>query len=194
MPNFSQFSFIVKLHHHFALSMLLFAGLPGYAQTDSAKTVRSSDPTIASILESLSHPTSAHVEANDIRVPLGEYTHCETHGSSTDCAARTNFEREYQLVLVFNLGGQSVKVIGACSPSESSSCKDFSWLGLGMPNCRYTSKNVYVCTTEGSNMFVIEKKKWKQTQRYFIYPVEGKPNRHLYIPLAAINDMAVLPE
>jgi len=185
----------MKMHHQFALSMLLFAGLLGHAQTDSAKTVLSSDPAIASILESLSHPTTAHVEANDIQVPVGEYTHCETHGSSTDCAPRTNFEREYQLVLVFNLNGKSVKVVGGCASYESPHCRGFSWLGGASPNCRYTSKNVYVCTTEGSNVFLIEKKKWETIHRYFIYPVErSKPNHRYYIPLATINGVAVSPD
>jgi hypothetical protein len=175
------------------LAMLFIAGLLAHAQTDAAKTVRSSDPAVASILEFLSHPNSAHVQANDIRVAVGEYTHCETHGSSTDCTPRTNFESEYQLVLAFNFNGQPIKVVGGCSPSESRHCQGFSWLGGTRPDCRFTSKAVYVCTNEGSsNTFLIEKKKWKTIHEYFIYPVEGgKPNRRYYIPLAAINDMVV---
>ena len=99
------------------------------------------------------------------------------------------------MVLVFNLNGQSVKVVGFCDSLNERRCREFSWLGSTTPNCRYTSKNVYTCTTEGSNVFLIEKKKWESIHIYFIYPVEGKkPNHRYYIPLATINDVGVLPD
>ncbi len=153
-------------------------------------SAQSSDPLVAPIIEALSHPTQAHLEVNTIRVDAGTYTHCETHGSSSDCEPRTKFHELYQLVLTFELSGKSIKVLGGCDPFFGDRhCHEFSWLGEALiPNCRTTSKGVYVCTTTGSKEFVIERKK----REYFIYPVEGgKPNRHYYIPLMRINDIVV---
>lgn len=60
------------------------------------KTVSSSDPGMARILESLRHPFQATVEVQEIKVPAGQHTHCvtRTNGNRTDsdCAPQTRFE------------------------------------------------------------------------------------------------------
>jgi hypothetical protein len=92
------------------------------------------NPAVAQILDSLSRPTVAEIEANDIKVPTGEVTHCEdyTKGNQTEstCSPQTRFEEIHQLILHFSLNGQSVKVIAGCSSlSNGRDCQTFGDLG-----------------------------------------------------------------
>ena len=171
--------------------VILFAVATLWAQNDQAKTVRSTDPAIAPILESLmTHPKSAKVQAQSINVGFGEYAHCEIHGSDMDCDPRTKIHRINRLVLMFDFGGRSVEVIGGCSPSDNRHCGELTHLGEAASlSCSEPSKDVYVCMTTGWNNFLIERKKGA----YFIFPVEvgNKPNRRYYIPLASIDGLVV---
>jgi len=188
----------------FALALAgatIFIAVGLFAQTDdNVKLLRATDPAVAPLLAALSHPTRAAVEVDEITVPWGEYTHCETETrgtrSSSDCAPQTRFEHGHRLVLSLTVDGQPVKVIGGCYSFEHDPhCESIVLGGVGRAECGDKADSAgkvthNVCTEKGWGTFVIEKRK----KRYFIYPVEGKPNHRYYIPLATINDMAVSPD
>ena len=156
-----------------------------------AKTVRSDDPAVAPILDSFSRPTLTHFQVNEIKTATGEYTHCETHGASTDCTPQTKFLVVYQLILMFDVNGKTVKIVGGCLPSEERHCKSLMPLSTTPLQCGAVEKDVRRCSVEGWNRFVIEKKK----RQYYIYPAfYNKPDRHFYIPLASIDDSVVAPD
>jgi hypothetical protein len=175
-----------------ALATVLIAVAAAGAQDDRApKIVRPDDVAMAQILNSLSRPTQAQVDVNDIKIPSGEVTRCDsyTHGNHTesDCGPHTRFEEVHQLVLLFSVNGQSVKIVAGCSSlTDGSRCHGFTELaGTNLPNCR--GVNPFVCVTKGIGTFQIEGKKKKH--QYFAYPVEGgKPNRRYEIPVVTVNE------
>lgn len=179
-----------------ALAAVLIAVGAARAQDDhAAKTVRSGDFAMAQILNSLSRPTHARVDVNDIKIPSGEVTRCEsyTHGNHTvsDCSPHTRFEEVHQLILLFSLNGQSVKVVAGCSSLvDGRHCHGFAELAsTNLPDCH--GVNPFVCVTKGIGTFQIEGKKKKH--RYFVYPVEGgKPNRRYEIPVVTVNEQRLV--
>jgi hypothetical protein len=154
-------------------ALMLTAFASAFSQTDAQKTVRSSDPAIVQILSSLSHPTSAELQVNDITVSEAEQIH--------------------RVVFHFNLNGQSVKVVGGCSTfsQDSRHCGSLLWLG-NMESLTCKGNRPVVCTTTGSGTFLIEKRKKKG---YLVHPVEGgKANTHVEIPVTTIDDRVLLVE
>ncbi len=153
-------------------AFMFIAFASAFGQTDTPKTVRSDDPAIAQILNSLSHPNSAELQANDIKVSVGDEVH--------------------RVVFHFNLGGQSVKVVAGCSTfsQDSRHCGSLLWLG-NMQTLSCTGTRPVVCATTGSGTFVIEKQKKKKG--YLVHPVEGgKANNHVEIPVTTIDDRVLL--
>lgn len=97
----------------------------------------------------------------------------------------------YQLILMFDVNGKTVKIVGGCLPSEERHCKSLMPLSTTPLQCGAVEKDVRRCSVEGWNRFVIEKKK----RQYYIYPAfYNKPDRHFYIPLASIDDSVVAPD
>lgn len=84
-------------------AVLLTAGTLAFGQTGLPKTVLSTDPAVADILSSLSHPTPATIEVNEIKVPSGEVLKCEayTRGNYTEstCSPHARFEEIHQVIL-----------------------------------------------------------------------------------------------
>jgi hypothetical protein len=187
----------------FAISLVLACVTSAFGQTtvltspgDGSRPTP--DPVTAQILDTLSRPTFAEIEANDIKVPNGEVTQCEeykngNHAEST-CAPHTRFEEIHQLILHFSLNGQSIKVIAGCSSyANGRDCHTFGDLGdpFTITCGPAADPKVQVCTTKGSRTFQIEANKKKHN--WFVYPVEGgKPNRRYKIPLASVNDKTVI--
>jgi hypothetical protein len=177
---------------------VISAGLS--AQTGNPREVRSSDPAMARTLESLSHPAQATVEVQEIKIPAGQYTHCvtRTNGNRTDsdCAPQVRFEEIHKLALTFSLSGAAVEVIGGCSSFENDhQCDRIALGGMGAPECHDGINKAgdvthSWCSEKGSGSFVVERKK----NKFFIYPVEGKPNRRYYIPLASIAGATIVPD
>ena len=181
-----------------ALALLTVAGLS--AQTGSTKQVRSSDPAVSRILVALSQPSRATAEVQEIKIPAGDYTHCVTttsgNRSDSDCSPRTRFEQMHKLILRFTVDGRPVEVVGGCSSYEHDRrCGMIALGGMAPPECRDVTNPAgvathNVCSEKGTGIFVVEKKK----NRFYIYPVEGKPNRRYYIPLATIDGTAIIPD
>jgi hypothetical protein len=120
------------------LTLAIAAGLS--AQTGETREVLSSDPTVARILESLSHPSQARVEVQEIKIPAGQYTHCVTRPSGnrtdSDCVPQTRFEEVHKLALTFSLSGRAVEVIGGCSSLENDHrCGRIALGGMGPVEC-----------------------------------------------------------
>jgi hypothetical protein len=156
--------------------LILFIAAVLSAQTGN-RSVGSSDPAVARILESLSHPSRATVEVQEIKIPAGEYTHCvaRTNGNRTDsdCVPQTRFEEMHRLILTFSLDGRPVEVTGGCSSYEHDRrCGLIALGGLGAGQCRNETNQAGDIT----------------------HPVEGKPNRRYYIPLARIDGATIVPD
>jgi hypothetical protein len=140
------------------------------------------DPVTAQILDALSHPTQAEIEANDITVSGGAGVQPSIRNAEI-----------HRLILHFSVNGQSIEVIAGCSTLDDRDCHTFGELGdpSSLACGPGGDPKVRVCTTKGSRTFQIEAN--KKEHGYFVYPVEGgKPNRRYKIPLASINDKVVV--
>ncbi|MGD0568644.1 MAG: hypothetical protein ABSA78_09590 [Candidatus Sulfotelmatobacter sp.] len=171
--------------------VLVAVGIAQAQDDHAARTVRPSDALIAQILNSLSRPTPAEVQTNDIKIPGAEFTRCDsyTQGNHTesDCSPHRRFQEVHQLILIFSVNGRSVKVVAGCSSLLGDRhCQGFGELArTALPDCH--GDNPSVCTAKGSGIFQVEGRKRKH--QYFVYPVEGgKPNHRYEIPVATVDD------